>query len=77
MSRSEYKRAYDREYRRLKRAGMPTVSSPASHSVAAQRPSGAMMAERDRRLAALSQASITGTVFGDPPPGFSALERRR
>jgi hypothetical protein len=33
--------------------------------------------DRERRLAALSNASLTALTFGDPPPGFSALDRRR
>ena len=49
----------------------------ATNARSRQRPSSAMEIERDRRAAAASRASITGAVCGDPPPGFSALERRR
>lgn len=32
--------------------------------------------ERDERLAAYKLATLTQVFFGDPPPGFSALDRR-
>lgn len=36
-----------------------------------------VLAERDLRTQALFDASLTTRLFGDPPPGFSALDRRR
>lgn len=38
---------------------------------------GRLERERNAREQAREQQSITGAVFGDPPPGFSALDRRR
>jgi hypothetical protein len=35
------------------------------------------MAERDRRTLARSQRDLTAQFFGDPPPGYSALDQRR
>lgn len=35
------------------------------------------MAEREARTAAASRRSQTAEFFGDPPPGFSALDRKR
>lgn len=35
-----------------------------------------LVAERARRAAAADRMSLTSTFFGDPPPGFSALDRR-
>jgi len=35
------------------------------------------LAERDARKEAEARRSITSFVFGDPPPGYSALDRRR
>lgn len=32
---------------------------------------------RAERVAAALQRDLTASVFGDPPPGFSALDRRR
>ena len=48
-----------------------------------ERPVGGMrapdhvLAERDRRLALLDQRTPTQAFFGDPPPGYSALDRQR
>lgn len=33
--------------------------------------------ERERLAAARRDQDVTGRTFGDPPPGFSALDRRR
>lgn len=35
------------------------------------------LAERERRAQARDQRDITQTFFGDPPPGYSALDQRR
>lgn len=40
------------------------------------RPSEALLAARDLRLAALAGRSLTGQLLGDPAPGESALCRR-
>lgn len=34
------------------------------------------LAERDQRKEAEMHRDLTASVFGDPPPGFSALDRR-
>lgn len=36
-----------------------------------------VLAERDRRLAAFDLRTPTQEFFGDPPPGYSALDRTR
>lgn len=33
-------------------------------------------AERERRYQASLRQSLTATIFGDPPPGFSALDKQ-
>jgi hypothetical protein len=35
-----------------------------------------VLAEQTRRIAAWSQRTLTAAAMGDPPPGFSALDRR-
>ncbi|MBN8965846.1 MAG: hypothetical protein J0H89_10815, partial [Rhizobiales bacterium] len=37
----------------------------------------AALDRRDQRLAALERRTITGNFFGDPPPGYSALDSRQ
>jgi hypothetical protein len=37
----------------------------------------AALIDRERRERARDAASLTTRTFGDPPPGFSALDRRR
>jgi hypothetical protein len=37
----------------------------------------AALIDRERRERARDAASITAQIFGDPPPGYSALDRRR
>lgn len=39
------------------------------------RPSAELLAERDHRLS-LEPRDLTAALLGDPPPGYSALERR-
>lgn len=39
-------------------------------------PSG-LASDRADRLVALRQRNLTASVFGDPAPGYSALDRRR
>jgi hypothetical protein len=36
-----------------------------------------VLAERDKRSAAADLRDQTATFFGDPPPGYSALDRKR
>lgn len=38
---------------------------------------GIALLERDKRARASQHQSLTGAIFGDPPPGYSALDRRR
>lgn len=40
------------------------------------RPPNTVIIDRDKREAARDQRSLTQIFFGDPPPGYSALERR-
>jgi hypothetical protein len=41
------------------------------------RSTAAALAERERRQAAALRQSITAKLCGDPPPGFSALDKRQ
>jgi hypothetical protein len=43
------------------------------HSVRSARVEDRLLAERDDRLAAREQRTLTQDLFGDPPPGYSAL----
>lgn len=38
--------------------------------------SAEQITERERRIAARDQRSLTAELMGDPPPGFSELDRR-
>ncbi|EJN14729.1 hypothetical protein PMI42_01702 [Bradyrhizobium sp. YR681] len=40
-------------------------------------PSEQAYAELERRGAAAGRRDLTAAVFGDPPPGYSALDKRR
>lgn len=42
-----------------------------------QNASAGVLAARERRRLAEAQRDLTACVFGDPPPGFSALDRKR
>jgi hypothetical protein len=46
-------------------------------SVGSIRISDALAADRDARAAAANRRTYTQEFFGDPPPGFSALEGKR
>lgn len=41
------------------------------------RPTELMLLRRDRREDASYRRDLTGTLCGDPPPGYSALDRKR
>jgi hypothetical protein len=41
------------------------------------RPMQTTLVERARRLAALEQRTEVEILLGDPPPGYSALDKRR
>lgn len=49
----------------------------AGNVVSGNRPSEAQQAERDARYAAAQKRSQTQAFFGDPPFGYSALERKQ
>jgi hypothetical protein len=36
-----------------------------------------VLIERERRQEAHNRLSLSGQLFGDPPPGFNALDKRR
>lgn len=40
-------------------------------------PSNKAVIDAERREAALAARSLTGSILGDPPPGYSALDRQR
>ena len=44
-------------------------------AILASRPTEEMLRERDKRNAAAAR-DLTGSVFGDPPKGYSALDRK-
>lgn len=43
----------------------------------ALRPSPRAIAEAERRYEAASRRDLTASFFGDPPPGYSALDQKR
>jgi hypothetical protein len=50
---------------------------PNVHAISASaRPSEVALARREVLLAALERRDLTAAICGDPPPGFSALDRR-
>lgn len=57
------------------RAGM--LNRGLSRNVGSLAPSAAVLAARDARYAASLRRTQTQEFFGDPPPGFSALDRKR
>lgn len=46
-----------------------------SYATVARRPSEEILAERDRRVA--TPRTIGAWLLGDPPPGYSALDRKQ
>jgi transposase len=44
--------------------------------VSSRAPPHAVLVDRERRIAARNRQTLTGELFGDPPPGFSMLDRR-
>lgn len=44
-------------------------------AILASRPTEEMLRERDKRNAAAAR-DLTGLIFGDPPKGYSALDRK-
>jgi hypothetical protein len=62
--------------------GEPDQSAPSSDialSVSGSQkiPSPSALEDRDRRYELRARQSLTAAFFGDPPPGRSALDRRR
>lgn len=54
------------------------TDTASGHQVSAGgRPTEAALAERDRRSEAAERRDLTGMFCGDPPPGYSALDRQR
>lgn len=59
-------------------AGPPKVFVGAGdHQVHAARVSEQQMQDRDRRQIAAHGHDLTGAFCGDPPPGYSALDRKQ
>jgi hypothetical protein len=44
--------------------------------VSPRAPPHAVLFDRERRIEARERQTLTGQLFGDPAPGFSALDRR-
>jgi hypothetical protein len=61
----------ERTNARRRKDSYTTVEDKSSSSKATPE----MLADRERRL--LAPRSLSAIAFGDPPPGFSALDRRR
>lgn len=69
-------KSYQENSRRTPREKTILSSRPLDHECAViHRPTPQMLADRDKRLA-LPPRDLTGAMFGDPPLGLSALERR-
>jgi hypothetical protein len=47
------------------------------HTTGGLRAPDCVLADRDARAAALDRRTPTQEFFGDPPPGYSALDRQR
>lgn len=60
---------------RRRRGEMSTTRFHPTYDTVAGRPKPAQIADRDARRAAVR--TITAEFFGDPPPGYSALDRKR
>lgn len=46
-------------------------------SARVHRPPNAALIEREKRWRAMDGMSLTASIFGDPPPGYSAWDRRK
>jgi hypothetical protein len=60
--------------RKLAYEAVPAISRHRASSI--HGPSPAVLAERDARYDASQRKTLTQAFCGDPPPGFSALDRR-
>jgi hypothetical protein len=58
------------------RSKLPPTRVTAGEATA-PRASLLLLAARDRRSAALDRRDLTARLMGDPPPGYSALDRSR
>lgn len=75
--RRERRRDRTNLIRSAKRNGTP-ISHPhkvLGYSTISSRPSGDLLADAQRRM--LAPRTIGQEIFGDPPPGYSALDRKR
>ena len=54
-----------------------SVRAQSAHDQQLPRASERAINERDRYNAALHARDLTATLCGDPPPGYSALDRKR
>ena len=59
----------------VRRRGRPPGIHTHARRVEPLRPDPAAVADRDYRLS-LHPTSLTASLFGDPPPGYSALDKR-
>ena len=57
-------------------ANIHMETTPSAHSGRFVKPSDEQLAEAEARAIA-READPFGALLGDPPPGFSALDRRR
>lgn len=62
---------------RMRDFGASFGLNPESKPLAAPVEISQAMIEREARRAAENRRSVTATFFGDPPPGYSALDQRR
>lgn len=51
--------------------------SEGCHGPVIQRVPAAVLAERERLAVAVASRDFSAAVFGDPPPGYSALDQKR
>lgn len=65
--------AFERKQRKHRKNGRNAVNHQAETKMIIP---AAVLADRDRRHQQLERASTTALLCGDPPPGYSALDRR-
>jgi hypothetical protein len=61
----------------IPRGGLKPELPPCQPQTYIKHVSDAQISERDQRRAAADRRDFTGAFFGDPPPGYSELDKKR